>query len=78
VENKFIKILIVEDELISRKALNSFLLPLGDLDIAVNGNEALTVVEKAIENNQLSESILYPKSIAKYLSIQIVLDVARY
>jgi CheY-like chemotaxis protein len=61
VENKFIKILIVEDELISRKALNSFLLPLGDVDIAINGNEALTVVEKAIENNQLSESILYQK-----------------
>ena len=40
-ENKFIKILVVEDELTSRRILNSFLSPLGEVDIAVNGNEVL-------------------------------------
>jgi two-component system chemotaxis response regulator CheY len=48
---KFIKILIVEDELTSRKTLNAFLVPLGEVDIAVNGNKALHAVKKALENN---------------------------
>ena len=56
-ENKLIKILIVEDELTSRMALTSFLQPVGDVDITVNGNEALTTFEKAIENNQPYELI---------------------
>lgn len=56
-ENKFIKILVIEDEFTSRRILNSFLSPLGEVDIAVNGNEAITAVEKAIENNQLFESM---------------------
>lgn len=55
--NKFIKILLVEDELTSRKKLNSFLHPLGEVDIAVNGKEAITAVKKAIENNQPYELI---------------------
>jgi hypothetical protein len=37
VENKFIKILVIEDEFTSRRILNSFLPPLGEVDIAVNG-----------------------------------------
>ena len=45
-------ILLVEDELTSRKILYSFLSPLGEVDIVVNGNKALTAVEKAIGNNQ--------------------------
>jgi two-component system chemotaxis response regulator CheY len=57
VQNKSVKILIVEDEFTSRKTLSSFLLPFGDIDIAVNGNEALAAVEKAIENKQLYELI---------------------
>ena len=56
-ENKFIKILFIEDEFTSRRILNSFLSPLGEVDIAVNCNEAITAVEKAIENNQLFESM---------------------
>ena len=55
--NKFIKILLVEDELTSRKTLNLFLHPLGEVDIAVNGNKAITAVKKAIENNQPYELI---------------------
>jgi two-component system chemotaxis response regulator CheY len=54
---KRIKILLVEDEITSRKLLNSFLLPLGDVDIAVNGNEAIAAVKKALENNQPYELI---------------------
>jgi two-component system, chemotaxis family, chemotaxis protein CheY len=56
-EKNFIKILIVEDEPTSRKTLNSFLLTLGEVDIAVNGNKAITAVEKAIENNKPYELI---------------------
>jgi two-component system chemotaxis response regulator CheY len=52
VENKFIKILIIEDELTSSKTLNSFLHTVGEIDIAVNGNKALIAVKKALENNQ--------------------------
>jgi hypothetical protein len=44
VKNKFIKILLVEDELTSMRILNSFLHPIGEVDIVVNGNVALTVV----------------------------------
>jgi two-component system chemotaxis response regulator CheY len=47
-----LNILLVEDELTSRKILYSFLSPLGEVDIVVNGNKALTAVEKAIGNNQ--------------------------
>lgn len=46
---KLLKILLVEDEITSRKMLNSFLLTLGEVDIAINGNEAITAVSKAIE-----------------------------
>ena len=56
-ENKCIKILLVEDELTSRMVLNSFLQPIGEVDVVVNGNEALTAFEKAIENNQHYELI---------------------
>ena len=55
--NKLIKILLVEDELTSRKTLNLFLHPLGEVDIAVNGNKAITAVKKAIENNKPYELI---------------------
>jgi two-component system chemotaxis response regulator CheY len=57
VKNKFIKILLVEDELTSMRILNSFLHPIGEVDIVVNGNVALTVVKKALENNQHYELI---------------------
>ena len=56
-EHKFIKILLVEDELTSRMALNSFLNPFGEVDIAVNGNKAITAIKKAIETNKPYELI---------------------
>ena len=56
-ENKYIKILLVEDELTSRRTLNSFLHSIGEVDICVNGDIALTVAKKALENNQPYELI---------------------
>ncbi|MBU0769573.1 MAG: response regulator [Proteobacteria bacterium] len=46
------KILIAEDDFVSRKLVNTLLAPLGEIDIAANGNEALTAVKIAVENNQ--------------------------
>ena len=46
------KILIAEDDFISRKIINTQLAPLGEVDIAANGNEAFTAVRMAIEANE--------------------------
>jgi two-component system chemotaxis response regulator CheY len=46
------KILIAEDDFVSRKILNTILAPLGEVDIAANGHEAFTAVKMAFENNQ--------------------------
>jgi two-component system chemotaxis response regulator CheY len=56
-EKKFIRILLVEDELTSRRILNSFLYPFGKVDVAVNGKEAFKAVKKSIENSQPYELI---------------------
>lgn len=42
-----IKILIVEDEFISRILLKEMLSPFGDCDLATNGREAIDVLEKS-------------------------------
>ncbi|MGD2029751.1 MAG: response regulator [Desulfobacterales bacterium] len=46
------KILIAEDDFVSRKLVNTLLSPLGEVDIAVNGNEAVMAVKMALKNNQ--------------------------
>jgi len=46
------KILIAEDDFVSRKLINTLLSPLGEVDIAVNGNEAIIAVKIALKNNQ--------------------------
>ena len=46
------KILIAEDDFVSRKLVNTLLAPLGEVDIAVNGNEAIMAVKMAFKNNQ--------------------------
>ncbi|PID81145.1 hypothetical protein CSB20_03940 [bacterium DOLZORAL124_64_63] len=43
------RILVVEDEFISRRLLCRYLEPFGECDIAVNGEEALEAVRTAIE-----------------------------
>jgi len=51
------KILIVEDDFVGRKILNTLLAPLGDVDIAANGKEALTAVKMAVDADQPYELI---------------------
>jgi two-component system, chemotaxis family, chemotaxis protein CheY len=63
---KFIKILLVENELKSRRILNLFLDPFGELDIAVNGKDALTAVKKAIENNHPYELIFLDSMVPEH------------
>jgi two-component system chemotaxis response regulator CheY len=46
------KILIAEDDFVSRKLVNTLLAPLGQVDIAANGNEAIMAVKIALKNNQ--------------------------
>jgi two-component system, chemotaxis family, chemotaxis protein CheY len=69
---KFIKILLVEDELISRRMVKSFLSPFGEVDVAVNANEAFTAVKKAIENNQPYELIFLDIMMPKLDGIAIL------
>jgi len=51
------KILIAEDDFVSRKILNTQLVSLGEVDCAANGQEALIAVKMAIDNNQLYDLI---------------------
>jgi two-component system chemotaxis response regulator CheY len=46
------KILIAEDDFVSRKLVNTLLAPLGEVDVAANGNEAIMAVKMAFKNNQ--------------------------
>ena len=46
------KILIAEDDFVSRKMLNKLLPPLGEVDCAANGQEAFMAVKMAFETNQ--------------------------
>ena len=46
------KILIAEDDFVSRKMLNKLLIPLGEVDSAANGQEAFMAVKMAYETNQ--------------------------
>jgi two-component system, chemotaxis family, chemotaxis protein CheY len=45
------RILIVEDDFISRKVLMKYLAPYGECDIAVNGNEAVQAFNRAMAEN---------------------------
>lgn len=56
-KNKFIKILLVVDELTSRRVLHSFLSPAGEVDVAVNRNKGLAAIKKAFDNNSPYELI---------------------
>ena len=52
------KALIVEDEFLSRKVLRSFLTTLFEVDIVVNGQEALSAFERGHEEGQPYDLIL--------------------
>jgi two-component system chemotaxis response regulator CheY len=51
------KILIAEDEFVSRKILNNLVTPLGEVDIASNGKEALAAVKMALDEHEPYELI---------------------
>ena len=51
------KILIVEDDFISRRLLHKLLAPLGDCDIAVDGLEAVQAVDYALKEKKPYELI---------------------
>ena len=71
-EKKIIKILLVDNELASRRMVQSFLSPLGEVDIAINGKEAFTVIKTAIENNQPYELILLDITVPKLEGIEVL------
>lgn len=50
-------ILIVEDDLISRTVLSKLLSTYGDVDVAANGMEAVTAVEKGLSAHQYFQLI---------------------
>ncbi len=50
--------LIAEDEFLSRKVLLSYLTPLFDVDIVVNGKEAVDAFRLALEENRAYDLIL--------------------
>jgi two-component system, chemotaxis family, chemotaxis protein CheY len=47
-----VRILIAEDDFVSRNLLNRLLAPIGDVEIAANGREAYSAFKIALENNQ--------------------------
>ena len=49
--------LIVEDDFVSRKVLQQFLLPFGECDVSVDGMEALKAFQDAFEKGQPYELI---------------------
>ncbi|MBF0118462.1 MAG: response regulator [Desulfobacterales bacterium] len=46
------KVLVVEDDFISRKLMQRILFPYGDCDIAVNGKEAVEAFKLALEEGE--------------------------
>lgn len=52
-----LKILIVDDDLISRKYLNGILRQYGRCDIAANGKEAIEYIEMSLEQQQLYDIV---------------------
>ncbi len=51
------KILVVEDDFTSRILMHKLLSPYGDVHIAVNGKEAVTVVEESIKKQDVYDLI---------------------
>ena len=45
-------ILVVEDDYISRRLLCRYLEPFGECDVAVNGEEAVAAVKRAVEKGE--------------------------
>lgn len=46
------KILIVDDDFLARKLLNVYLTAIGEVDIAINGTEAVSAVKMALDDHK--------------------------
>lgn len=51
------RILVVEDDFISRRLLCRYLQAFGDCDVAINGQEAVAAVEQAVKDGEQYELI---------------------
>ena len=51
------RVLVVEDDFISRRLLCRYLEPHGECDVAVNGNEALSAFKQALSSGQYYDLI---------------------
>lgn len=51
------RVLVVEDDFISRRLLCRYLEPHGECDVAVNGNEALSAFKQALSSRQFYDLI---------------------
>jgi two-component system chemotaxis response regulator CheY len=51
------RVLVVEDDFISRRLLCRYLEPHGECDVAVNGNEALSAFKQALSSGQFYDLI---------------------
>ena len=79
------RILIVEDDFISRRLLSRYLESFGECDVAVNGNEAVCAVKRAIENREQYDliclDIMMPgmngqETLKKIRSLELEHDIA--
>ena len=76
-ENKFIKILVIEDEFTSRRILNSFLSPLVKLILPLMAMRQLLLLKKPLKTISSLNQCDTQKVSFKYISNQIVVGVAR-
>jgi two-component system, chemotaxis family, chemotaxis protein CheY len=51
------RVLVVEDDFISRRLLCRYLEPHGECDVAVNGNEALSAFKQALTSGQMYDLV---------------------
>jgi two-component system chemotaxis response regulator CheY len=75
-ENNY-KILIAEDNFVSRKLLNKQLAGLGEVDVASNGKEAITAVEMAINDHALYDMIFLDIMMPEVNGLQALVKIRK-
>jgi two-component system chemotaxis response regulator CheY len=71
------KILIAEDNFVSRKLLNKQLAGLGEVDVASNGKEAITAVEMAINDHALYDMIFLDIMMPEINGLQALVKIRK-
>ena len=69
------KMLIAEDNFVSRKLLNKQLTDLGEVDVANNGREAIKAVEIAINDNALYDLIFLDIMMPEVNRLQVLVAI---